>query len=127
MNPSYARKTIPVAALAALALLPAVATGSSGQVTIMQDDTQLVATSPEHRATTLDEMKRLGADVVKVRFDWASIAPGGKKRPSGFSGNDPNQYPAANWAAYDDVIRGIVSRGMRPYMMLGGRAPDWAS
>src|SRR2546423_1008639 len=93
----------------------------------MQDDTQLVATSTEHRAATLDEMKRLGADIVKVRFDWASIAPSGKKKPSGFSGNDPNQYPADHWAAYDDLIRGIVQRGMRPYIMLGGRAPDWAS
>jgi hypothetical protein len=130
MKLSHVLKTIPAAALAAALLLPAAgASGSASQVTIMQDEAQTLFTSSAHRSDTLDEMKGLGADVVKVRVQWRFIAPSpdAKKKPGGFSGKDPNDYPASNWAPYDDLIRQTVDRGMRPYLMLTGPAPRWAS
>jgi hypothetical protein len=130
MTLSRALRTIPAAALAAGLLLPASgASGSASQVTIMQDDAQVIFTSAAHRADTLDEMKRLGVDVVKVRVQWRFIAPSpdAKKKPDGFSGSDPNEYPSGNWAPYDDAIRQVVARGMKPYLMVTGPAPRWAS
>jgi hypothetical protein len=130
MKHSHALKTIPLAALVALALLPVARAGaSSSQVTIMQDDNQIVFVSDARRAQTLDEMKALGADVVKVRVDWHSLAPdaNSKHKPSGFSGKDPNEYRGSVWAAYDRTVIAIVGRGMRPYLQLGNRAPNWAS
>jgi hypothetical protein len=130
MKLSDTLKTIPVAALLALALMPAARAGASAsQVTIMQDDNQIVFTTDAHRAAILDEMKSLGADVVKIRVDWHSLSPkaNSKHKPSGFSGDDPNEYRAVVWGAYDRTIRAIVGRGMRPYLQLGERAPRWAS
>ncbi|MEA2350562.1 MAG: hypothetical protein QOG86_1503 [Thermoleophilaceae bacterium] len=130
MKLSHVLRTIPIAALAGVLLLPAAgASGSASQVTIMQDEAQLLFTSSGHRASTLDEMRGLGADVIKVRVQWRFIAPSpdAKKKPQGFSGENPGDYPSANWAPYDDLIRQIVARGMRPYLMLTGPAPRWAS
>ena len=130
MKPSHALRTIPLVALLVLLLLPAArAAASASQVTIMQDDNQIVFVSDAHRAKTLDEMKALGADVVKIRVDWRSLSPsaGSKQKPSGFSGRDPNEYRGAVWAAYDRTIIAITGRGMRAYLQLGGRAPRWAS
>lgn len=130
MYPRTALKTIPVAALAALALLPAARAGASAsQVTIMQDDTHIVFVSDADRAKVLDEMKALGTDIVKVRLDWRSLAPHGKSKtkPSGFDANDPTQYRRTVWGAYDATVRAIAGRGMRPYLQLGGQAPSWAT
>jgi hypothetical protein len=130
MKLSRALRTIPAVALAAGLLLPASgASGSASQVTIMQDDAQVVFASESNRADTLDEMRRLGTDVVKVRIQWRFIAPSpdAKKKPAGFDAADPGAYPAANWAPYDDVIREVVARGMQPFLMVTGPAPRWAS
>ena len=123
-------RTISAVALAACLLLPASgASGSASQLTIMEDEAQTLFTTSGHRSETLDEMQRLGADIVKVRVQWRFIAPSpdAKKKPADFSAQDPNEYPAANWEAYDDLVQQIVDRGMRPYLMLTGPAPKWAS
>src|SRR5205823_2248976 len=75
MKPSHALKTVPAALLAAAVLAPAHAGASTSQVTIMEDEAQTVVVSDKHRAKYLDEMKALGADVVKVRVRWRDIAP----------------------------------------------------
>jgi hypothetical protein len=130
MKPSHVLRTVPVAALIALALLPAArAAASASQVTIMQDDNHIVFTTDAHRAKILDEMKSLGADVVKLRVDWKSLSPhsNAKHKPSGFSGTNPADYRAEVWSAYDATVNAIVGRGMRPYLQVGERAPAWAS
>ena len=48
---------------------------------MLQDDKELVFASSATRTRTLDELHSLGIDIVKVRVDWASVAPGGKTRP----------------------------------------------
>ena len=110
-------------ALATGFVLPAGASASSRQVTVMQDDGLLLKLSDATRQQTLDEFAALGADVVKVQVYWNELAPGGSKKPAGFDAANPAAY---NWGSYDAVVRGIVARGMRPYLVLGNRAPDWA-
>jgi hypothetical protein len=110
-----------VAAAASLVLASS-ATASSSQLLVMQDDARLFRGSGATRTATLDEMKALGADVVKVQVYWNEIAPGPRK-PAGFDGTDPSNY---QWSAYDAIVRGALARGMQPYLSLGGRAPDWA-
>jgi hypothetical protein len=124
----HALKLIPIAVLAAFALLPAArAAASTSQVTIVQDDKELVGTSPSHRDKLLDEMKSLGIDIVKFRIDWRGVvpAPGSSHKPSGFVGDDSTEYPSGVWTKYDDVLRAIVARGMRPFVLLGGASPAW--
>ena len=104
-----------------LGLAPA-ATASTTQPTIMQDDGLLLRSSGETRERTLDEFDALGADVVKVQVYWQEIAPGGSRKPD-FDATDPSNY---RWGEYDAIVRGTLARGMRPYLVLGNRAPDWA-
>ena len=127
---SRALRKIPLATLAALALTPAAsALASASQVTIMQDDTHVVFVSDAERAATLDEMKALGADMVKIRVDWRSLASHGESdhKPRGFDADDPAEYRQKVFGAYDATVRAIAGRGMVPYLQLGGRAPEWAS
>src|SRR3954454_17158503 len=91
-------------ALVVPGLAAASAHASATQLSIMQDDTELHTSRMDAR---LDEMKALGADVVKVRIGWRYVAPGGSTKPSGFDPTNPSSYPAAAWDSYDAIIRGI--------------------
>jgi hypothetical protein len=106
-----------------LAIAAAQSAANTTQLTIMQDDTELHTDRMDQR---LDEMKALGADVVKLRLPWRYIAPGGSTKPN-FDATDPNAYPTGAWDSYDAIVRGIVARHMRPYITITGPAPDWAS
>ncbi|HEX6739628.1 MAG TPA: hypothetical protein VF310_15215 [Vicinamibacteria bacterium] len=123
------RTPITIAMLCAAMLLaclglPGAASASRGQLTVMQDDGLLYRSGPATRAATLDEFRALGADVVKVQVYWNEIAPGGSTKPSGFDATNPAGY---SWDEYDEIVRGAVARGMQPYLVLGNRAPRWAS
>jgi hypothetical protein len=122
--------TSPIRLMFALALatcgllVAATAAGAArNQVTIMQDDAQLLGSNGDRRDASLDEWKALGVDIVKVRVNWRDISPDAK--PSDPA--DPAAYRADHWARYDRVVRGAKDRGMEVFLMLGGHAPPWAS
>jgi hypothetical protein len=114
--------TVFLCAAVALVGLPGHASASSRQLLVMQDDAHLYRSDSSTRTATLNEMKALGADVVKVQVYWNEIAPGPSK-PAGFDGANPSNY---SWSAYDAIVSGALARGMQPFLSLGGRAPDWA-
>jgi hypothetical protein len=114
------RLTITIAMLVAVALAAPVADASTRQLTVMQDDAQVRGRT----AQTLDEFDRLGVDIVKVNLYWDEVAPNSRRKPAGFDGSDPADYA---WGNYGDVINGIIDRGMRPFLSLGGRGPRWAT
>lgn len=93
----------------------------------MQDEGRLLRQGPLAQNLALDEIKSLGADVVKVTVNWRTIAPAGSHKPAGFVGDDPAQYAALNWAPYDSLVRGAAARGLKVMFLVGGRAPDWAA
>jgi hypothetical protein len=117
-----------LAAIAALLLSPAVAQASRGQLTMMEDSTQLLTQGQAARDFALDQFKALDADIVKVRVEWRDIAPdpSSSRKPS-FDATDPGAYPAGAWDNLDAAVRGIVARGMKPFLMVGPPAPDWAT
>jgi hypothetical protein len=118
------RLTIILAMLcAASAVGASTALASSKQLTVMQDDSLLYRQDGASRERTLDEFKALGADVVKVQVYWRDVAPAGRRKPAGFDAANPGSYA---WGTYDEVVRGIVARGMRPFLTIGNTAPDWA-
>jgi hypothetical protein len=117
------RLTIILVILCAAAALAPAAQASSKQLLVMQDDALLYRNGPAVRDQTLDEFDALGTDVVKVQVYWREVAPGGRRKPKGFDGTDPAAY---DWSLYDDLVKGIVARGMRPFLTLGNTAPDWA-
>src|SRR3954453_17707743 len=109
--------------LAALAALPTYASARSTQFSIIQDDARVIASGADTRNATLDEMRSLGADVVKISVSWRDLANGGK--PS--NPDDPNAYPAAKWEPYDAAVQGAVARGLGVFLNVNGPAPDWAA
>src|SRR5690349_1857315 len=109
--------------VAAIAALPTYASARTNQVSIIQDDAKVIASGDAVRSATLDEMRNLGADVLKISISWRALANAGK--PS--NPDDPGAYPAAKWAPYDAAIQGAVARGLTVFLNVGGPAPGWAT
>ena len=59
--------------------------------------------APGTRDATLDEMRSLGADSVRVFVYWNAVAPEATstQRPPGFDAADPAAYPSDLWDRYD--------------------------
>ncbi|MFL5896238.1 MAG: hypothetical protein ACJ76Z_14145 [Thermoleophilaceae bacterium] len=117
-----------VAAVVLALAVPAAAQAARGQLTIIEDDTQLLGQGQAARDSALDQFKALGADVVKVRVQWRDYAPdpSSRRRPD-FDATDPGAYPQGVWDDLDAAVQGIVARGMKPFLMVGPPAPDWAT
>jgi hypothetical protein len=79
-------------------------------------------------AGTLDTMRSLGVDIVKVFVPWNAIAPDpvAKTVPAGFNGSDPAAYPTANWGPYDAIVRDANARGIGVDLTLAEPPPQWA-
>ena len=92
--------------------------------TIFEAQYQLFA-SP---GPTLDLLKQLGVDDVKVFMQWGLMTPDSTshKRPSGFDAANPAAYPAVNWAPFDAIVRAAATRGIGVDLALDAPAPLWA-
>ena len=112
-------------ALMGLALLPAAATASPRQYALFQDDALLVQQGDAQRHATLDEVRGLGVDMIKAQVNWASVAPGGRRKPSGFDATDPGQYPG--WTSFDALLAAAHARGFKVMFALAPPAPGWAT
>jgi hypothetical protein len=115
-------------ALAVALVAPAGAQAARGQQTIIEDSTQVLSLGPDARDRALDNFKALGADIVKVRVEWRDIAPDpSSRRKPEFDATEPAAYPPNVWDSLDLAVQGIVARGMKPFLMVGPPAPDWAT
>src|SRR4051812_26684629 len=110
--------------LALFAALPAGASASSGQLAIFQDDNQLLERGSSVQINTLNEIRGLGADVIKAHVQWAQVAPRGKRKPAGFDPTNPGDY---DWGAVASLVRNAQSRGFQVMLALTGPAPGWAT
>ncbi|HEV2776248.1 MAG TPA: cellulase family glycosylhydrolase, partial [Solirubrobacteraceae bacterium] len=96
-------------------------------VTVVQDDAELLHRTPARIAATLDDMREIGVDWVRVTAGWAVIAPAPRstRRPR-FDAADPGAYPPRAWDALDHVYASVRRRGMRPAIDIAFWAPRWA-
>ena len=87
---------------------------------------QQLASAP---APTLDLLRSLGVQYVRLFVRWSSLAPSptASSPPAGFDGSSPGAYPAAGWSTYDAAIRDAQARGMHVMLDVGGPAPRWAT
>ncbi len=108
--------------LTAMAASPAMA--SSTQVSILEDDNQIQADP----AGTLERLRVLGADVVRVAMQWQLVAPSpnGRRAPRHFDASDPAAYPAAKWKVWDEIVTAAHRDGIAVDFDLMGGAPRWA-
>jgi hypothetical protein len=77
---------------------------------------------------TLDILKRLGVDRVKVFMPWSYLAPDplSHTRPH-FDATSPAAYPAAGWASFDAIIRAAAERHIGLDVALEAPTPLWAT
>lgn len=73
---------------------PAPAPPATGVVSIVQDDAELLHRPPAQIAATLDDLRELGVDWVRVTAGWSVIAPdpASTTKPE-FDATDPDAYP----------------------------------
>jgi hypothetical protein len=117
--------TLTTAVLIALALLPAAACASPRELALFQDDHLLLERGDAQRTATLDEVRGLGVDMIKVQLNWAAVAPGARRKPSGFDGADPAQYPG--WGRFDALVADARAHGFQVMFALAPPAPGWAT
>jgi hypothetical protein len=91
---------------------------------IFQDDQLLVDSPAPTVSGTLDTLRSLGVDRVRITVLWASIAPPAK--PKGFKATDPAAYPATAWAPYDRVVTLARARGIDVDFNVTAPGPQWA-
>jgi hypothetical protein len=107
---------------------PASAPAASDQETQFQDDTLLVFGTPSQVAQTLDTLRSLGVDRIRVSMYWNIIAPSpsAASKPS-FNAADPSSYPQAGWRRYDLIDQLAAERGIAVNWNLMPPTPAWAS
>ncbi len=115
--------------LAGLAALPPAAVAGVNQESTFQDDNLLVFAEPDAVAQTMDKLKGLGVDRLRVSVFWRDVAPDGRKeeKPTGFDGTNPAAYPSPNWDRYDTIVRLAQQRGLALNFNVTSPAPHWAT
>lgn len=114
-------------ALAALAA-PALAPASTGQLSLVQDDRELLGFSNQDPAASMAELKALGVDVVRTNVIYYKIYknPSQRKKPSGFNASNPND-PRYDWSRTDRLFDLAERNGIQVLMTVTGPGPHFAS
>gem|GEM_PF-1832410 len=100
-----------------------------GLETIMQDDGQLLFSTPEAARAAVARMQALGVNRVRITASWSSItrAPESETKPAGFNAADPAAYEQSRWAALDNAVRAVRAAGLQVLIDIGFWAPHWAT
>ncbi|HKG36937.1 MAG TPA: hypothetical protein VKA89_10925 [Solirubrobacterales bacterium] len=129
MNLRQTSATIALALFGAL-VAASPAAGSRTQETIFDATNDLLlAPTAEARDATLDDLRALGVDTVRVVVPWRGLVPGSNspRRPESFDPTDPAAYHGGVIQALDHVVRGTEERGMKLLLSPSSPTPDWAS
>lgn len=112
------------AVLAALAGLLATAPAASAgprQFSVMMDDDLMLYRGSAERDSTLDGMKRVGVDSVRLTVLWKVFAP--RRRPSDPA--NPASYNPSILDRLDGAVQGAIFRGITPYFNITWPGPRW--
>lgn len=116
-----------IATAAYVLAAPSPAHAAKSQLSVIEDSARILSSDPILQDASLDEMKALKADVLKIPVLWRWIAPqaDSRRKPSGDL-SDPGRYEAGKWAALDRAVLGARLRGLRVWLMVTAPAPRWA-
>ena len=125
------RRLLAVLPVVAVLALASSAQANGVQLSMMMDDDNLVYRSPKTTDRTLDKMRGLGVDYVRVTVLWKVVgerARNTKRKDKKFrrlGAENPKAYPKANWDRYDHLVRAAAARGIGVYFNLTGPGPAW--
>jgi hypothetical protein len=131
--------------LALGALLAPAAHASPGQISIMMDDDQLIYRGDDVATRSLEQMKKLGVDAVRVTVLWKTVAENARfsaadikrlkltgklktaaqKQTKKFKATNPSTYPIRNWDRYDNLVTSARDVGIKIYFNVTGPGPSW--
>jgi hypothetical protein len=122
---------VAVGACAAAAVLAAIPAKTSADITRASSQRPLATGfldpasfgGPDQR-TAYEHARRAGTKYVRIRLDWAQVAPGGAVKPSGFRARD-HASSHYDWSALDREVRGAAASGFIPIVYIQD-APKWA-
>lgn len=111
-----------------LAALPTTASASRTQEAMFQDDIQLLSNDPGVVDGTLDQLRSLGVDRIRVSVFWRRLAPANDQvQKPNFDATDPAAYPAVNWEPYDRLMRSAAAHGIGVNLNITSPVPRWAA
>jgi hypothetical protein len=111
-----------------LALAAPAAAGPSQESTFQDDNLLVYPASREALRSTLDRLRSLGVDRLRVTVLWKIVAPdpASRTRPR-FDATDPAAYPPGAWDRFDAIVEEARARGMDVNFNVTGPAPLWAT
>ncbi len=124
------RTTTALACLAALVGTGASPAQARGPLsTVVQDDAQLLHKPEADVTASMDRLKALGVDTIRITAGWSVLTRGadGDTVPTGFDQTDPAAYEQGRFLGLDKVVRLADARGMRILLDIGFWAPRWAA
>jgi len=116
-----------LAAVAALAI-PSAASAGPRQLSVMQDDAELLGPSAVDPAASMAEMKALGVDVVRTNIVFFNVYRGSeaRRRPAGFDAANPNSS-RYDWSRWDRLVDLAEQNGIKVLMTVTGPGPSFTS
>jgi hypothetical protein len=126
-GPRSIRRTAIALAVGALGLFVCAAPASAVE-TVLQDDAQLLHRSDDEVRASMEQIRSLGIDRVRITAGWSTIAPDADavRRPD-FVDTDPLGYPQGNWANLDRAVKQAHQAGLEVMIDIAFWAPRWAT
>ena len=114
-------------ATAALAV-PTGASASSTQLSLLQDDRELLGLTGEDPAGAMAEIRGLGVDIIRTNVIYGKIyrRPNDRRKPSGFTTSDPSES-LYDWSSTDRLINLAKANGMQVLVTVTGPGPVFSS
>jgi hypothetical protein len=109
-------------------MAPQLASASSTQLSLLQDDSELSGERGESADAAMAEIRGLGVDVLRTNVIFNKVVrnAGAKTKPAGFVASDPNS-PQYNWAAVDHLVNSARANGLKLLLTVTGPGPNWTS
>ncbi len=112
---------------AAVLFAPQAASASSSQLSIFEDDRELLGFGGDP-AEAMAELRFLGVDVVRVNVIHYVVhrRPRDRSRPRGFNASDPNS-PLYDWSRIDRFVELARANGLQVMLTITGPGPFYTS
>ena len=112
----------------AVVLCPQAASASSSQLSLVQDDRELLGEAGVDPAAAMAEIRSLGVDIVRTNVIYHRIytSPRERRKPGGFNASNPNSSKY-DWAATDRLVQLARANGIRVLMAVTGPGPLFMS
>ena len=109
-------------------LAPQDAGASSSQLSLLQDDRELLGGTAEDPDAAMAEIAALGVDIVRTNVIYNRIyrTPTDRTKPRDFTASDPAS-PRYDWAATDRLVEAARRNGMQVMITITGPGPFFSS